>query len=752
MTPFWFRRRKAAKKASRPSYRQQKLLRGRFEKLEDRSLLSAVCVTTVLDVVDPLDNKISLREAIDMANDNTSFPGLDTIILKAGTYKITIGGQSDDTNATGDFDISESVKIVGAQSKKSCTVIDAQALDRVFDIPDATGLQVTFEKVKITGGIADEPLLDVQGGGVRSFLPGNSLSFVNSTVTGNYAHFGGGISSAGGDISLCNSHVDGNNALLAGGGIYLGLMDTIAPLGQITINGSTVNGNTTVTGERSGGGIYSSSTDPFTLNKSQLNNNHTAGEGGGAYLASEEVNITDSCVTGNTAGLNGGGVYIEYGNLMWGAITIKKSTISKNRASLGDGGGLDANGADVTVTCSTVSYNQAGLDGGGIANAFTVEVTGSSFLYNSALQGDGGGIEQELPLVEDGGMAIEQALPQSGDINVSKSTFKGNFAGGLGGGIASVALFDDFTIDVTDSCFLANTAVFDGGGIFAGLHSVNVTCSTFEYNTATSGDGGGIDVPLGSIDVTKSKFLKNTAGSSGGAFSVPDGDVSLTKSTLDGNVAVSGSGGGFDTAGTTVLITESTLSGNRAGGDGGGAYILSDSSGSDASQIVNSTFSGNTAGVEGGGIYFDSPGELTIRFATIAFNRAGTAGGGILQDGAGTLNVQNTIIALNTAPLGPDVFNDGGTLNDQGGNLVYDDTDQNLFTAIEGVDPRLEALADNGGPTKTHALKKDSPAIGNAITGTGITTDQRGVNRDAAPDIGAYEFVPGKGGKKKGKW
>jgi hypothetical protein len=33
-----------------------------------------------------------------------------------------------------------------------------------------------------------------------------------------------------------------------------------------------------------------------------------------------------------------------------------------------------------------------------------------------------------------------------------------------------------------------------------------------------------------------------------------------------------------------------------------------------------------------------------------------------------------------------------------------------------------------------------SPAINAAAAGTGITTDQRGVMRDAAPDIGAYEY------------
>ena len=67
------------------------------------------------------------------------------------------------------------------------------------------------------------------------------------------------------------------------------------------------------------------------------------------------------------------------------------------------------------------------------------------------------------------------------------------------------------------------------------------------------------------------------------------------------------------------------------------------------------------------------------------------------------------------------------------------------------VDPRLLALADNGGPTRTHALQPGSPAIdaGNA-TGAGsgtLDSDQRGADYarivGTAADIGAYESGAG---------
>jgi hypothetical protein len=52
--------------------------------------------------------------------------------------------------------------------------------------------------------------------------------------------------------------------------------------------------------------------------------------------------------------------------------------------------------------------------------------------------------------------------------------------------------------------------------------------------------------------------------------------------------------------------------------------------------------------------------------------------------------------------------------------------------------PRIGTLTDNGGPTKTIALKNESPALGHAGPGS-PKRDQRGVKRDSKPDIGAFE-------------
>jgi CSLREA domain-containing protein len=211
----------------------------------------------------------------------------------------------------------------------------------------------------------------------------------------------------------------------------------------------------------------------------------------------------------------------------------------------------------------------------------------------------------------------------------------------------------------------------------------------------------------------------------------------------DGNAANAANafGGAIFNAGT-VEVTNSTFSGNSADDGIGGAIF--NSSGA-LLTLTNSTFSGNSASL-GGGIFNDpDPGTVEVTNSTFSGNSANDQGGGIFNRWTATL--KNTIVT--NSPSGGNCANLFGTLTD-GGYNIDDGTTCGFSTAnnsLPSTNPKLaDNLANNGGPTKTIALKKGSPAI-NAIPegtngcGTLITTDQRGVSRPQGSrcDIGAFE-------------
>ncbi|MDW8319206.1 MAG: choice-of-anchor Q domain-containing protein, partial [Anaerolineae bacterium] len=95
---------------------------------------------------------------------------------------------------------------------------------------------------------------------------------------------------------------------------------------------------------------------------------------------------------------------------------------------------------------------------------------------------------------------------------------------------------------------------------------------------------------------------------------------------------------------------------------------------------------------------------------------------------------RNTLVA--GSPLGGDCLS-SGTIGENIHNLVQDGSCSPLLTG----DPRLGPMADNGGPTETHALQPDSPAIDMGDPATCLANDQRSEARDDwACDIGAFEL------------
>ena len=236
--------------------------------------------------------------------------------------------------------------------------------------------------------------------------------------------------------------------------------------------------------------------------------------------------------------------------------------------------------------------------------------------------------------------------------------------------------------------------------------------------------------------------VTNTADSGEGSLrqAVSDANASAGEDTISFDPSLSGQ---TITLGSQLRVTDSaglTIDGGSANitVSGNNAVRVFDVLFADAKLTLNNLTVANGRGAGGGGIY--NNGTLTVTNSTLSGNSVTDVdygrGGGISNSG-GSATLQNTIVA--NSPSGGDCY---GTVTDGGHNL---DSDGNCGfgtanNSLSGVDPLLGPLADNGGPTKTHALLAGSPAIdkGNSF---GATADQRGVARPqgAASDIGAFE-------------
>jgi hypothetical protein len=157
--------------------------------------------------------------------------------------------------------------------------------------------------------------------------------------------------------------------------------------------------------------------------------------------------------------------------------------------------------------------------------------------------------------------------------------------------------------------------------------------------------------------------------------------------------------------------------------------------------LVNTTVSGNVAAVAGG--LFGNGAAVSIRNSTIAFNTSGSDGAGVLISDA-PFNMRNSIIANNlstsSAVADPNCAFGPTVIHFFAGRNISDDRSCGTDPSMIIADPRLDPLADNGGPTKTHAIGF-GPAV-DAGTGCSETTDQRYVLRDQglSCDVGAFEF------------
>jgi hypothetical protein len=451
-----------------------------------------------------------------------------------------------------------------------------------------------------------------------------------------------------------------------------------------------------------GGGIYNSGTltvTDSTISESSAGD-YPGGNWGGGILNYGLLLVTDSSFSENSA-YHGGGIL----NRPSGEATIIRCNFSANWATVG--GALSSNGR-MTIADGTISGNVALGSGGGVYNDGSMSVEGSILSQNVAVNGEGGAFINRV----------------AGTLEVSRSVLSGNsavYGGGVyNNGNAAMATLQDCTLS-------RNSAAYAGGGILTdwGANSILTNCT---LRGGSAHLGGGVYNLFATATLTNCTLSDNSAYQGGGMFNYSSSPT-LTNVTFSSNSADYG-GGMYNYYFSSPTLTNVTFSDNSAYQDGGGMCNDSDSS----PTLSNVTFSGNSASSVGGGMrnWSSSP---TLTNVTFSGNTA-TNGGGMSNTLYSFPTLANCILWADTPPNGAQIYDEGGSASAvtysvvQGGWTGAGNLDQN---------PLLGPLGNYGGLTQTIPLLPGSVAIDAGDSTAAPATDQRGVGRVGAADIGAFE-------------
>ena len=392
------------------------------------------------------------------------------------------------------------------------------------------------------------------------------------------------------------------------------------------------------------------------------------------------------------------------------------------------------------------------------AGSQTIVLTeGSLSLVSKSLTIDGSG-ETDLTISGGGNhriFAVERVDATPTVLNLNDLTLSG---GSVSGSETGGAINSNFAVILLDNVELSGNTANNGGAIFANNGSVVLTNANVAGNTAVN-NGGGVYGSRATMTLSNSSVVNNDSGNDGGGIYFDSPQISyIQNSTVSGNSAAGLGGGVFAQSGYFGLH-KSTISGNSASEVGGGVALLYGMFVS----TVNSTISGNTTSASGGGVYLKGS-TFNVNQGTFSGNSAATYGGGIHLY-SGSSSFLNTIVAGNLAGAGGTELSGVGGLNGLTSleNNIFGESGNTIASAFENFAAEsgdivacsdssdatelasiLSPLADNGGPTQTHALVERSPALDGASP-TGILSvlvndeDQREEPRTDVRDIGAYE-------------
>ena len=349
------------------------------------------------------DGSCSIQEAIIAANTDKPVDtcaagnGADVVILP-GQGRFTLQNFSENLQGyNGLPTITSDITIRGNNATIQRQADGGFDKFRIIRVDSGT---LTLSNVTIENGVADfkgngifGP--GVYGGGIVAI--DSTVTIESSTITGNTATTGGGISLSDSELNVIDSYISNNE----GSGINadrstVNIQDSNISYNKGNIGGGMVLNRTTLSMTNSnvvgnsvssyGGGVggqYST----FNIDGSTIRNNSAETyDGGGIHLGDGVLNLSASSVTANSTGRDGGGIKLDENSQG----TIVSSTIAKNSAGRG-GGGVEVWTNELSIDNSTISSNTAQTQGGGVTAWYgaAVTLTNTTVTENTATEASG---------------------------------------------------------------------------------------------------------------------------------------------------------------------------------------------------------------------------------------------------------------------------------------------------------------------------------------------------------------------------
>lgn len=297
-----------------------------------------------------------------LIDDVTGDVRLERVTLSGNTATIDDGGGGVIGNVAGEIVLTD-VEVVDNVADQSMGGLFA-ATDGVVPGPITVTRATVSQNESVNGSVPgltlesdggvhvadstfDHNISSSSGGGLA--VAGNSATVTLDGVRAeqNSGSIGAGvlIFNPGGTIVIDDLRAIDNVGTSDGGGLN-------ALADELTITGSTITGNSAT----NGGGIRVAATDLVAVRRSTISGNTASSDGGGLHITTNNkfADVTNSTVSGNSAATDGGGIYVA--NTLLG---INLSTITENSSSAG-GASFGTSAATIDVERSIIAGNGPG--------------------------------------------------------------------------------------------------------------------------------------------------------------------------------------------------------------------------------------------------------------------------------------------------------------------------------------------------------------------------------------------------------